>query len=128
VLGAGATVSSVSLLAAAVVTYGWYEWRSVDRVGVDTDDAAAGEPVNFLLVGSDSREGEGADQEAAVQGKRTDTIMLLRLDPQSEEVTILSSGCRSPARESRAASTRPTTRPARSRCWSTRSGTRSASR
>ena len=75
---------------ATVVAYGWHEWRSVDRVGVDTDDAAAGEPVNFLLVGSDSREGEGADQEAAVQGKRTDTIMLLRLDPRSEEVTVLS--------------------------------------
>lgn len=89
-LGAGAALSSVSLLAAAVVAYGWYEWRSVDRVGVDTDEAASGEPVNFLLVGSDSREGEGADQEAAVGGKRTDTIMLLRLDPRSEEVTLLS--------------------------------------
>jgi polyisoprenyl-teichoic acid--peptidoglycan teichoic acid transferase len=90
VLGGGALVSSVSLLASAVVAYGWYEWRSVDRVGVDTDEAGLGEPVNFLLVGSDSREGEGADQEAAVEGKRTDTIMLLRLDPESEEVTLLS--------------------------------------
>ncbi len=83
-------MSSVSLLASAVVAYGWYEWRSVDRVGVDTDDAAAGEPVNFLLVGSDSREGEGAGEEAAVQGKRTDTIMVMRLDPQTEEVNVLS--------------------------------------
>ena len=90
VLAAGALVSSVSLLASAVVGYGWYEWRSVDRVGVDTDEAGSGEPVNILLVGSDSREGEGADQEAAVEGKRTDTIMLLRLDPESEEVTVLS--------------------------------------
>ncbi len=90
ILGAGTVLSSVSLLASAVVAYGWYEWRSVDRVGVDTDDAPAGDPVNFLLVGSDSREGEGAGEEAAVQGKRTDTIMIVRLDPQTEEVAVLS--------------------------------------
>ena len=89
-LTSGALLSSVSLLSAAVVTYGWYEWRNVDRVGVDTDAAPAGDPVNILLVGSDSRVGEGADQEAAVSGKRTDTIMLLRLDPQSEDVHVLS--------------------------------------
>jgi LCP family protein required for cell wall assembly len=89
-LGAGASIASVSLLASAVVGYGWYQWRRVDRVGVDTDDAPAGEPVNFLLVGSDSREGEGAGEAAAVQGKRTDTIMVLRLDPQTEEVSVLS--------------------------------------
>ena len=89
-LSGGAVLSSVSLLSAAVVAYGWYEWRNVDRVGVDTDTVPAGDPVNILLVGSDSRVGEGADQEAAVAGKRTDTIMLLRLDPQSEDVHVLS--------------------------------------
>lgn len=83
-------MSSVSLLGAAVVAYGWYEWRSVERVGVDTDAAPAGVPVNVLLVGSDSRAGEGTAEQAAVQGGRSDTIMLLRLDPASEEVTALS--------------------------------------
>jgi LCP family protein required for cell wall assembly len=90
ILGSGVLVSSVSLVAAAAVSYGWYQWRQVDRVGVDTDGAPPGDPVNLLLVGSDSRAGEGADQEAAVSGKRTDTIMLLRLDPATEEVDVLS--------------------------------------
>ena len=126
-------LSSVSLLASAVVAYGWYEWRSVDRVGVDTDDAPAGDPVNILLVGSDSREGEGADEEAAVQGKRTDTIMIAAPRPavrggRTSSRSPATCGCRSPARASRPASTRPTTRRASSRCWSTRSATTSASR
>jgi len=88
VLGAGAVVSVACLLGSCVVSYGWWKWRSVDRVGVDTDAAPAGDPVNILLVGSDDRTGEA--DEGAVQGKRTDTIMLVRLDPAAEDVTVLS--------------------------------------
>ncbi|HKY65477.1 MAG TPA: LCP family protein, partial [Acidimicrobiales bacterium] len=90
VLVLGSVVATTCLLGAAVVGYGWARWRSVDRVGLDTDAVPAGEPVNFLLVGSDSRAREGAAEQEAVEGQRTDTIMVLRLDPAAEEVSVLS--------------------------------------
>jgi LCP family protein required for cell wall assembly len=72
------------------VGYGLVKWYSVDRVGLDTASAADGEPMNILLVGSDSREGESPGESAEVAGKRTDTIMVVRLDPRSEQVSVLS--------------------------------------
>ncbi len=90
VLTAGSVFSVLCLLGASVVGYGLVKWNGVDRVDVDTDVAAAGEPVNILLVGSDSRDGEAPGEAAAVSGKRTDTIMVMRLDPRSEHVSVLS--------------------------------------
>jgi LCP family protein required for cell wall assembly len=89
-LAVGACTSTLCLLGAAVVGYALVQWYRVDRVDVDTDDAVAGEPVNILLVGSDSREGEAPGEVAQVAGKRTDTIMVMRLDPASEHVAVLS--------------------------------------
>ena len=90
VLTAGAVLTVLLLLAVGVVGYGLWRWYGVDKVDVDVADADPGEPVNILLVGSDSREGEGAGEAAAVDGKRTDTIMVVRLDPRSEQVSVLS--------------------------------------
>jgi LCP family protein required for cell wall assembly len=90
VLTAGCVVTVVCLAGASVAGYALVRWYGVDRVDVDVEEAAAGEPVNILLVGSDDRAGEGADQEAAVSGKRTDTIMVMRIDPQTEQVSVLS--------------------------------------
>ena len=53
---------------------------------------------NFLLVGSDSRAGIAPDDpnigafgsEAEVGGQRSDTIMVLRIDPKSERASVLS--------------------------------------
>jgi polyisoprenyl-teichoic acid--peptidoglycan teichoic acid transferase len=88
-LAAGATTSTVCLIGAAAVGYALVQWYRVDRVDVDTDEAPAGEPVNILVVGSDSREGE--PEEAEFGGaRRTDTIMVMRLDPASERVAVLS--------------------------------------
>jgi len=65
----------------------------------DTDDGALSAAQNFLLVGSDSRAnvdpsspdapgmlGEGED----VTGQRSDTIMILRIEPSSNEAALLS--------------------------------------
>ncbi|MGH9268185.1 MAG: LCP family protein, partial [Acidimicrobiales bacterium] len=58
-----------------------------------TDDP--GQPMNVLVVGSDSREGlEGEEQEfgddGQVGGKRSDTMIVLRVDPQAEKAVMLS--------------------------------------
>jgi LCP family protein required for cell wall assembly len=90
VLAAGAVLTVLLLVAVGVLGYGLWRWYAVDKVDVDVAEAEAGEPLNILLVGSDSREGEGADESAAVAGKRSDTIMVMRLDPQSEQVAVLS--------------------------------------
>jgi polyisoprenyl-teichoic acid--peptidoglycan teichoic acid transferase len=90
VLTAGAAVSALCLLGACVVGYALAEWNSVDRIDLDTDAAEAGEPLNILVVGSDSRAGESPGEAAEVTGKRTDTIMVVRLDPASEHVAVLS--------------------------------------
>ena len=71
----------------------------IDRVaGIDISGAGSGEPANFLLVGTDSRQGIDADDPDAGgflgDGQRgcdcTDTIMVLRVDPQERDAAILS--------------------------------------
>jgi LCP family protein required for cell wall assembly len=80
----------VCLAGASVGGYVLVKYNSIDRVGLDLDAAAKGEPENFLIVGSDSREKASASEAASVSGKRSDTIMVLRVDPESERVALLS--------------------------------------
>lgn len=79
----------VVLLAIPVLllAMGWVLFSRIDRVEVaDVLSPAGGGGTNYLIVGSDSREGIDADDPnsgafigSAVSGARTDTIMLLRL-------------------------------------------------
>ena len=80
---------------------GFVAWKlsRVDRLGDvgDLADAGDGEPENFLLVGSDSREtvdeddpDAGAFLNGESGGRRSDTIVLARVDPRSTHVTLLS--------------------------------------
>ena len=68
----------------------WWVLRTyhrIDRItGVALHQAEAGEPRNYLVVGSDHRE----DGEGGVLDKRSDSIMLLRLDPDTGEAAALS--------------------------------------
>lgn len=57
---------------------------------LDALPAVADEPVYFLLIGSDSREGVDVDQFEAFEGARGDVVMVARLDPVEARVTILS--------------------------------------
>lgn len=67
------------------------------KVGQALTTASAGTsgPQNFLLVGTDSDTGLGA-KDPAVQGRgdvtgtRSDTMMILRVDPSSSHATLLS--------------------------------------
>jgi polyisoprenyl-teichoic acid--peptidoglycan teichoic acid transferase len=56
-------------------------------------DDDPGEPMNVLLVGSDSREGVEGRQfgtKKQVAGQRSDTIIVLRIDPKAEKAAMLS--------------------------------------
>lgn len=69
---------------------------SITRVEIaELEPTVAAEPMNVLLVGSDSRAnltGDMADQagKGEVSGRRSDTIMVLRLDPRQTKATIVS--------------------------------------
>jgi len=88
------------LVPAAVVGWGIRQYSNIDRVRVDIDEReSAADPINFLVVGSDSRDGindetelsEGfLDGEAQAAGQRSDTLMVVRLDPNGPSVDLLS--------------------------------------
>ncbi|MFA4928564.1 MAG: LytR family transcriptional regulator, partial [Patulibacter sp.] len=62
------------------------EESQVDDATVNAlDDVESGKPQTLLLVGDDYRASEG---EAG--GQRSDTMILLRLDPDSKATTMLS--------------------------------------
>lgn len=98
-LATGAVLAAVCVVSAG--TLGFVAWKlsRVDRLGDvgDLATAADGEPENFLLVGSDSRESVDEDDPDAgaflngeAGGRRSDTIVLARVDPRSAQVTLLS--------------------------------------
>src|ERR671914_570831 len=85
------------LMCVAAAAGGAYLWfhESVAAVVAKTPDvkvaakrldiALPGEPANALVVGYDQRKGEDAGVEA-----RSDTVMLLRADPDTESISLLS--------------------------------------
>ncbi|HEV3402374.1 MAG TPA: LCP family protein, partial [Acidimicrobiales bacterium] len=78
--------------------YAYFQWRldQINRLDVPgLADDVPGEVMNVLLVGSDSRErltGEEAAQAGKdqVEGQRSDTIMVLHVDPRQRRAAILS--------------------------------------
>lgn len=92
---------ATSMTAAALL---WQGHRSINRVEVpglaSADESDAGveeitDVLNVLLVGDDSREGLSDEQLVAlgtdaVEGGRTDTVMLLQLDPNRDQAALLS--------------------------------------
>jgi LCP family protein required for cell wall assembly len=92
-------LSTLAVLFAAIgLAWGLIRYRDITFLSVPGVDAAPpGEPSNWLLVGSDSREGiDPNDPNAAVflgeevSGKRTDTIIVARVDPGSQTIDLLS--------------------------------------
>ncbi len=81
-----------------------YVYGKLDFVRLDRDEAPVdepvppGEPENFLIVGSDSREDIDVDDPAfddvlptdEVAGRRSDTILLARIDPASARIQMVS--------------------------------------
>ena len=91
-------LAAVVIIAAAVAGYGWWTYQKVDRVDLDLADAVSGEPRNYLVIGSDSRaEINSSDPMAGVMlggdvpgGQRSDSIAVLRIDPDSDRIDVLS--------------------------------------
>jgi LCP family protein required for cell wall assembly len=98
-------VVAVMLLAAGSI-FGYVTWRfgQIKKISVPSIAAAkkgqpaepAGSPMTILMVGSDSRAGlTGQDAKALgkssqVGGQRSDTIILVRIDPKTTSATLLS--------------------------------------
>jgi LCP family protein required for cell wall assembly len=96
VIVTGCLIVAVCVGTASVAAYLGVRFGQITRVG-DIDLAArTGEAANYLLVGSDSR--EGLDPEDPDAGgflgdtgcECTDTIMVLRIDPERKQAYILS--------------------------------------
>ncbi len=73
-----ACLGGVSLAGYTLVKY-----NSIQRYDdLDVDPVPAGDPENYLVVGSDVREGH--------DGRLTDTIMVVRVDPGEAQASVLS--------------------------------------
>jgi LCP family protein required for cell wall assembly len=88
-------VIGIPLLVLAVLAWfgvqAFIAYRSIERVDLSAVlDPVSGDTVNYLLVGSDSREGLDPDVPvggtSTVTGKRSDTIILLRVGPSGSQM------------------------------------------
>jgi len=96
VILAGVLAVLGSTAAAGAGVYFGFRFAQIDRVDdIDIAAAAAGEPANYLIVGTDGREGLDPDLGGFTDDGQggcdcTDTIMLLRADPREQSAQILS--------------------------------------
>lgn len=97
VLLIGTLVVAGAVIGASTVGYFGVRIGQIERVDdVALQAAEAGEPTNLLIVGTDSRDGIAADDPDAggflgdAGCDCTDTIMLLRIDPEREAAYMLS--------------------------------------
>jgi len=98
----GVVATTACLLAAGVMAWALQKFEAIETVDIaSVQEAVAGEPSNWLLVGTDSREGiDGDDPNAGVfiggdpadlpSGKRTDTMIIARVDPGGQTIDLLS--------------------------------------
>lgn len=88
----GGVFAVVAVVAAAAVGWGAWKLRSIDRTDVVLDQLPDDGPANYLIVGSDSREGGDPLDPSAGEDHQplADTIMLLRIDPDTKAARMLS--------------------------------------
>lgn len=84
---------------AAGAGYLWYRYSQIGREHLALPEAAVDGPKNYLIVGSDDREVISSDADDAdaymgegyePSGRRSDTIMVLRVDAAADEISLLS--------------------------------------
>jgi len=86
---------AVCLVVVSVTAYLAYRsvWDSITRVSVDGLGPAPPDPaggMNILLIGSDSRSGPNKRFGAGITGQRSDTIIILHIEPHRAGVIALS--------------------------------------
>ncbi len=98
--GVVATVGCV--LSASVLAWALQQFEAIATVDIaSVEQAAKGEPSNWLLIGTDSRDGIdagdpnsgvfiGGDPSELPSGKRTDTMIVARVDPKNQTIDLLS--------------------------------------
>ena len=86
-----------ALVAAGALRYSYRKVGEINRIALGhtltSEEAAAGEPLNYLIVGTDDATGLPADDPVLIgrpPGLRSDVIMLLRIDPGAEKASLLS--------------------------------------
>jgi LCP family protein required for cell wall assembly len=97
-IGACAALIVVCVTGAGGIGYFWVQFGRLDRVATKKGTFAPaqppGDPENFLLVGSDSRAfvegGQDAKSFGKPGGQRSDTVMLVRIDPRAKHAWMLS--------------------------------------
>jgi LCP family protein required for cell wall assembly len=97
-IAAGASLTAFCLLAASAVGYVYWKTGRFLRADVPLDQVAEGEPINYLIIGSDSRDSVDPNDpnagaflgEGEPTGKRSDTILIVRIDPTTLTAKMLS--------------------------------------
>ncbi|MGZ4707103.1 MAG: LCP family protein, partial [Acidimicrobiales bacterium] len=94
-------ILAVFAIVAAIVAvgYGYYRFNQINKTSVSLTKVGANKPQNYLVVGSDTRDGldkSDPDYKAFVDGKdgtgpkHSDTIMIMRVDPTNDTINMLS--------------------------------------
>lgn len=98
----GVIATAFCLLLASGLAWALQQFEAIETVEIaSVEQAEAGEPANWLLVGTDSREGiddddpnaevfVGGDPSLLPSGKRTDTMIVARVDPDGRTIDLLS--------------------------------------
>jgi anionic cell wall polymer biosynthesis LytR-Cps2A-Psr (LCP) family protein len=97
-IATGAFLTIASMAAATGVGYLYWVTGQFLRANLALDSAGSREPRNYLVIGSDSRENVDPNDPNAGAilgpgepgGKRSDTILLVRIDPIQGTVKMLS--------------------------------------
>lgn len=84
----------VLLVVCGTAVYALVKYLSIERIGdLGVDSAAPNEPRNYLIVGSDKRDPDGPmgpEDAEDIQGQRSDSLMVVRVDPAESEAATLS--------------------------------------
>ncbi|MHB1139057.1 MAG: LCP family protein, partial [Microthrixaceae bacterium] len=98
-VGGAVIVLAVALVLGGGAAWGLWSFNKITRVDLDLEQVeATTEPINVLVVGSDSRaditeDAPGADGmlgDDAPTGQRSDSLMIARIDPTSDRIDLLS--------------------------------------
>jgi LCP family protein required for cell wall assembly len=94
-IGFTAFLAVVNLLVGSGFLYVQYRLGQIRRLDLPALSADTGAVMNVLLVGSDSRANVSSADAAGfgkdtVEGQRSDTIMLLHVDPREQKAAIVS--------------------------------------